>query len=54
MFRDRFWLSLALSVPVLLFSEMLQDLARVQPRRRSRATSWIPPILGTAVFLYGG
>ena len=26
MFRDRFWLSLLLSVPVLIWSEMLQDL----------------------------
>ena len=53
MFRDRFWLSLVLSVPVLIWSEMLQDLlgysAPDVPGERS-----IPLIFGTAVFVYGG
>ena len=53
MFRDRFWLSLLLSVPVLIWSEMLQDLlgfaAPNVPGDR-----WIPLVFGTAVFLYGG
>ncbi|MGH2539641.1 MAG: copper-translocating P-type ATPase [Actinomycetota bacterium] len=53
MFRDRFWLSLLLSVPVLIWSEMLQDLlgftAPSVPGDR-----WIPLVFGTAVFLYGG
>ena len=25
MFRDRFWLSVALTIPVLIWSEMIQD-----------------------------
>ena len=53
MFRDRFWLSLALSVPVLIWSEMLQELlgysAPSVPGDR-----WIPLVFGTAVFAYGG
>jgi Cu2+-exporting ATPase len=53
MFRDRFWLSLLLSVPVLIWSEMLQDLlgfnAPDVPGER-----WIPLVFGTAVFVYGG
>ncbi len=53
MFRDRFWLSLLLSVPVLIWSEMLQELlgftAPNVPGDR-----WIPLVFGTAVFLYGG
>ena len=53
MFRDRFWLSLALSVPVLLFSEMIQDwLGFSLPA--FPGDDLIAPILGTAVFLYGG
>ncbi len=52
-FRDRFWLSLLLSVPVLMWSEMLQDLlgysAPGVPGDR-----WIPLVFGTAVFVYGG
>jgi Cu2+-exporting ATPase len=53
MFRGRFWLSLLLSVPVLVWSEMLQDLlgftAPSVPGDR-----WFPLVFGTAVFVYGG
>jgi Cu2+-exporting ATPase len=53
MFRDKFWLSLLLTVPVLIWSEMLQDLlgysAPSVPGDR-----WIPMLFGTAVFAYGG
>ncbi len=49
MFRDRFWLSLTLSVPVLIWSEMLQSLlgysAPGVPGDR-----WLPLVFGTAVF----
>jgi P-type Cu2+ transporter len=52
-FRDRFWLSLALTVPVVYFSEMFQMLLDY------RAPSWpgsglIPALLGTVILLYGG
>jgi len=53
MFRDRFWLSLVLSVPVVLYSEMVQEwLGFGMPAFPGSA--WIPPVLGTVVLLYGG
>src|SRR5258705_11339771 len=53
MFRDKFWLSSALTIPVVLWS------ADVQHWLGYRAPSFpgsnlIAPILGTVVFVYGG
>ncbi len=53
MFRDRFWLSLLLTLPVLIWSEMVQEWLGY------RAPSFplsdrIPAVLGTVVFVYGG
>jgi Cu2+-exporting ATPase len=52
-FRDRFWLSLALTIPVILYSEMVQEWLRFTPPQFPGAR-WVAPVLGTAVFLYGG
>jgi P-type Cu2+ transporter len=53
MFRDRFWLSAILTLPILVWSEMIQDwLGFTAPDFPGSAL--IPPVLGTAVFLYGG
>jgi Cu2+-exporting ATPase len=52
-FRDRFWLSLALTVPVVVFSEMFADLLGY-PVPDFSGASWVSPVLGTVVFLYGG
>ncbi len=53
MFRDRFWLSLALSVPVLFWSAMIQDwLGYTAPS--FPLSDRIPAALGTIVFVYGG
>ncbi len=53
MFRDKFWLTLLLTVPTLIWGHMLQSFlgytAPVFPGSR-----WIPPAFGTVVFLYGG
>jgi Cu2+-exporting ATPase len=53
MFRSRFWLSLLLSIPVVLYSPMVQEWLRfslpVFP-----GSELIPPVLGTIIFLYGG
>src|SRR5215813_1094196 len=53
MFRDQFWLSLALTVPVLFWSTEVQHWfgyhAPVFPGSR-----FVPAILGTIIFLYGG
>jgi Cu2+-exporting ATPase len=53
MFRDKFWLSLALTIPVVVWSADVQHwigyTAPVFPGSR-----FVPPILGTIVFFYGG
>ncbi|HEU4628577.1 MAG TPA: heavy metal translocating P-type ATPase [Gemmatimonadaceae bacterium] len=53
MFRDRFWLSLALTVPILIWGHMLPRALGYRPPAVPGAR-WIPPLLGTAVFVYGG
>lgn len=53
MFKNRFWLTLALSLPVVYFSPMVGHiLGYMAPMFPGSA--WIPPILGTVIFLYGG
>ena len=53
MFRDRFWLSVLLTIPVLVWSEMVQEwLGFTAPTFPLSAR--IPAILGTVVFVYGG
>jgi Cu2+-exporting ATPase len=53
MFRDKFWLSFALTIPVVVWSADVQHwvgyTAPVFP-----GSKLIPPVLGTIVFLYGG
>jgi Cu2+-exporting ATPase len=53
MFRDKFWLSLALTIPTLIWGYMLPRVLGYTPPQLPGA-SLIPPVLGTAVFLYGG
>src|SRR5579883_1511746 len=53
MFRDKFWISLALTIPTLVWGHMLQRAFRYTAPEFPGAR-WIPPIFGTAVFLYGG
>ncbi|MBO1268078.1 copper-translocating P-type ATPase [Arthrobacter cavernae] len=53
MFKDRFWLTLALSVPVVYFSPMFGHLLGYMPLEFPGSV-WIPPVLGTVIFLYGG
>src|SRR5580700_1630109 len=53
MFRDKFWLSLALTIPVVFWSTDVQNcLGYTAPS--FRGSSFIPPVLGTLVFAYGG
>ena len=52
-FRDRFWVTLALTVPVFVFSEMFQELLGYSAPTFPGST-WVSPVLGTAVFFYGG
>ena len=53
MFRDRFWLSLMLTLPVVFYSETIQDwFGYTAPS--FPGSEWIAPILGTIIFFYGG
>jgi P-type Cu2+ transporter len=53
MFRDKFWWSLALTLPTVIWGHMLARLtgwhAPVFP-----GSPWIAPVFGTVVFFYGG
>ncbi|WP_373693350.1 heavy metal translocating P-type ATPase [[Mycobacterium] burgundiense] len=53
MFRRRFWVSLVLSVPVVVFSHMVAELLGYT-RPDFPGMPWIAPILGTVIFFYGG
>ncbi len=53
MFKNRFWLTLALSVPVVYFSPMVGHILGYMAPMFPGST-WIPPVLGTVIFLYGG
>ena len=53
MFRDRFWVSLLLSLPVLFFSPALQSwLGYAAPS--FPGSTWITPVLAVVIFIYGG
>ncbi|MBB5983851.1 heavy metal translocating P-type ATPase [Kribbella solani] len=52
-FKDRFWISLVLTVPVVFFSEMFAHLLGYMPPEFP-GSGLIAPVLGTAIFLYGG
>ena len=53
MFRDKFWLSLLLTIPTLVWGHMLQRAFGYHAPMFPGAM-WIAPLFGTAVFLYGG
>src|SRR5215203_164106 len=52
-FRDKFWLSLALTIPVILLSHDVQEwFGYTIPT--IPGIEYVPAILGTIIFLYGG
>nr|WP_231919464.1 heavy metal translocating P-type ATPase [Microterricola viridarii] len=53
MFRDKFWWSLVLSIPVVIFSPMVAHLLGYHLPEFPGST-WIAPVLGTVIFFYGG
>ena len=53
MFRDKFWIALALTIPTLVWGHMLQRALGYRAPAVPGA-HWIPAVFGTAVFLYGG
>jgi Cu2+-exporting ATPase len=50
MFQEKFWISLALTVPTLIWGEMLPHLFHYMAPQIPGAR-WIAPIFGTAVFI---
>jgi P-type Cu2+ transporter len=52
-FRQKFGISLVLTLPVVFWSGHIQDLLGYTAPTFP-GSDWIPPVLGTAVFLYGG
>ena len=53
MFRKRFWANLVLTIPVLLFSPMLQEwLGFSMPE--FPGSRWVGPAFAIAIFFYGG
>jgi Cu2+-exporting ATPase len=53
MFRDRFWISLALTIPTLVWGHMLPSALHLHPPAVPGAR-WLPTLFGTLVFGYGG
>jgi P-type Cu2+ transporter len=53
MFRDKFWLSLILTIPVVYWSAHIEELLGYRALSFPGST-WIPSVLGTIVFFYGG
>lgn len=53
MFKTKFWLSFALTIPVLLYSPTVMGWLNFSMPEFS-GSSWIPAILGTIIFVYGG
>jgi len=52
-FRRRFWISLALTLPAVAYSHMLQELLDYTAPM-FWGHEWVAPLFGTAVFAYGG
>lgn len=53
MFRDRFWITLLLTMPTVVWSEMIQHwFGYAAPK--FAGSGWVPAVFGSAVFLYGG
>jgi Cu2+-exporting ATPase len=52
-FKQKFWVSLVLSLPVLYFSKTIQELVGFDPISFS-SSQYIPALLGVILFAYGG
>ena len=53
MFRDKFWISLMLTIPTLVWGHMLQT-ALGYSAPTFPGVTYVPALFGTAVFFYGG
>ena len=53
MFKRKFWLTLVLTIPTLVFSQGLQEILGLDGPRFP-GSQYIPAIFGVAIFFYGG
>lgn len=53
MFKDKFWLSLLLTIPVLVYSEMIQHWFSFTPPAFP-GSEYVPFVFSTIIFFYGG
>jgi Cu2+-exporting ATPase len=53
MFRSKFWVSLALTVPILVLGHMIPNVLGIAPLHFP-GSEYVPPVLGTALFAYSG
>lgn len=53
MFKDKFWISLLLTIPVVIYSEMVQHWFGFMPPTFF-GSQYIPFVLSTIIFFYGG
>ncbi len=53
MFRQRFWVSLVLSIPVLVYSATIQNWLGFSPPTFP-GSQWITPVFAVIIFAYGG
>jgi P-type Cu2+ transporter len=51
-FKKKFWLSLVLTIPALLFSETVQGWLNIH--RSFAGSTYIPALFGVVIFFYGG
>jgi Cu2+-exporting ATPase len=54
MFRQKFWGTLLLSIPTILWSEMIQHWFGYKAPGGAAASRWFPALFGTLVFGYAG
>jgi Cu2+-exporting ATPase len=52
MFRQLFWINLALAVPVLVLSGQIQEWFGYE--LSFPGSTWVSPVLGTVIYVYGG
>jgi Cu2+-exporting ATPase len=53
MFRDKFWITLLLTIPTLVWSDMIQAWLRFSAPEFP-GSSYIPAVFGTGAYVYGG
>jgi Cu2+-exporting ATPase len=53
-FRQKFWGTLLLSIPTVIWAPMIQHWFGYEASGGSVASRWVPAVFGTLVFGYGG